>query len=130
MRRQFFQRNFPVVTVAAPAVVDCWRRCHQGRTPRTVLNSGRELDAIRESRIASSFRQWISGHDLIIRGISACPLILSHASCERGVSARISRKVGPALKLQISDRTLQEWEQARAVPHGFARAAVEKAIRA
>jgi len=35
-----------------------------------------------------------------------------------------------ALKLQISNRTLQEWEQARAVPHGFARAAVEKAIRA
>ena len=28
-----------------------------------------------------------------------------------------------ALKLQISNRTLQEWEQARAVPHGFARAA-------
>jgi DNA-binding transcriptional regulator YiaG len=35
-----------------------------------------------------------------------------------------------ALKLQIWKRTLQEWEQARAVPHGFARAAVEKAIRA
>jgi len=35
-----------------------------------------------------------------------------------------------ALKLQISKRTLQEWEQARAAPRGFARTAVEKAIRA
>ncbi|MBA3883799.1 MAG: helix-turn-helix domain-containing protein [Chthoniobacterales bacterium] len=35
-----------------------------------------------------------------------------------------------ALRLQISKRTLQEWEQARAAPRGFARTAVEKAIRA
>ena len=35
-----------------------------------------------------------------------------------------------ALKLQVSKRTLQEWEQARAAPRGFARAAIEKAIRA
>ncbi len=35
-----------------------------------------------------------------------------------------------ALKLQISKRTLQEWEQGRAAPRGFARTAVEKAIRA
>ncbi|MBA3543306.1 MAG: hypothetical protein H0T83_02540 [Chthoniobacterales bacterium] len=34
------------------------------------------------------------------------------------------------MKLQISKRTLQEWEQARAAPRGFALAAVEKAIRA
>jgi len=34
-----------------------------------------------------------------------------------------------ALKLQISKRTLQEWEQDRAAPRGFARTAVEKAIR-
>lgn len=34
-----------------------------------------------------------------------------------------------ALKLQISKRTLQEWEQARAAPRGFARTAVETAIR-
>ena len=34
-----------------------------------------------------------------------------------------------ALRLQISKRTLQEWEQDRAVPQGFARTAVEKAIR-
>jgi ABC-type lipoprotein export system ATPase subunit len=30
--------------------------------------------------------------------------------------------------LQISRRTLQDWEQARALPHGFTRAAVEWAI--
>ena len=34
-----------------------------------------------------------------------------------------------ALKLQISKRTLQEWEQDRAVPRGLARTAIEKAIR-
>jgi len=34
------------------------------------------------------------------------------------------------LKLQISKRTLQEWEQGRAATRGFARTAIEKAIRA
>ena len=34
-----------------------------------------------------------------------------------------------ALKLQISKRTLQEWEQDRAAPRGLARTAIEKAIR-
>jgi DNA-binding transcriptional regulator YiaG len=35
-----------------------------------------------------------------------------------------------AMRLQISKRTLQEWEQGRAEPQGFAQAAMEKAIRA
>ena len=35
-----------------------------------------------------------------------------------------------ALRLQISKRTLQEWEQERAEPQGLASAAIEKAIRA
>ena len=35
-----------------------------------------------------------------------------------------------ALKLQISKRTLQEWEQDRAAPRGFARTAIQKTIRA
>ena len=34
-----------------------------------------------------------------------------------------------ALRLQISKRTLQEWEQERAEPRGLASAAIEKAIR-
>ena len=34
-----------------------------------------------------------------------------------------------ALRLNISKRTLQEWEQDRAEPHGLARAAVENVIR-
>ena len=34
-----------------------------------------------------------------------------------------------ALRLQISKRTLQEWEQERAEPGGLASAAIEKAIR-
>ena len=33
-----------------------------------------------------------------------------------------------ALRLQISKRTLQEWEQNRAMPSGIARVAVESAI--
>jgi DNA-binding transcriptional regulator YiaG len=35
-----------------------------------------------------------------------------------------------ALKLLISKRTLQEWEQGRAAPRGFARIAIERTIRA
>jgi DNA-binding transcriptional regulator YiaG len=35
-----------------------------------------------------------------------------------------------ALRMQISKRTLQEWEQERAEPQGLATAAIEKAIRA
>lgn len=34
-----------------------------------------------------------------------------------------------ALKLHISTRTLQEWEQRRAEPRGLARVAIEAAIR-
>jgi putative transcriptional regulator len=34
-----------------------------------------------------------------------------------------------ALKLQISKRTLQEWEQGRAKPEGLARIAILKIVR-
>jgi DNA-binding transcriptional regulator YiaG len=34
-----------------------------------------------------------------------------------------------ALKLQISKRTLQEWEQRRAEPEGLARIAIQKIFR-
>ena len=34
-----------------------------------------------------------------------------------------------ALKLQISKRTLQEWEQRRAEPEGLARIAIQKIVR-
>lgn len=34
-----------------------------------------------------------------------------------------------ALKLQISKRTLQEWEQGRAEPEGLARIAIQKIFR-
>jgi len=34
-----------------------------------------------------------------------------------------------ALKLQISKRTLQEWEQGRAEPEGLARSAIQKIVR-
>ena len=35
-----------------------------------------------------------------------------------------------ALRLHISKRTMQEWEQGRAAQHGIAHVAVENAIRA
>ena len=35
-----------------------------------------------------------------------------------------------ALRLQISKRTLQEWEQGRAAPQGLARSAVENIVGA
>ena len=35
-----------------------------------------------------------------------------------------------ALRLQISKRTLQEWEQGRATPQGLARRAVENSVGA
>ena len=34
-----------------------------------------------------------------------------------------------SLKLQISKRTLQEWEQGRAEPEGLARIAIQKIVR-
>jgi putative transcriptional regulator len=34
-----------------------------------------------------------------------------------------------ALKLQVSKRTLQEWEQGRAEPEGLARSAIQKIVR-
>ena len=34
-----------------------------------------------------------------------------------------------ALRLKISKRTLQEWEQGRALPHGLARSVVENVTR-
>jgi len=34
-----------------------------------------------------------------------------------------------ALRLQISKRTLQEWEQGRAEPEGLARVAIQKLVR-
>src|SRR5437660_1632313 len=55
-------------------------------------NIRRPFVAIRESRIASSFLQWLSGHDLITRGISVLLLSRSRVACERGVSARIFPK--------------------------------------
>ena len=35
-----------------------------------------------------------------------------------------------ALRLQVSKRPLQEWEQGRAAPHGLARSAVENIVGA
>jgi len=66
------------------------------------------------------------------------PFHLRHKKVETGAFAarlRIWRQrenlsqSEAALRLHISRRTLQEWEQGRAAPHDLARAAVEKAIR-
>jgi DNA-binding transcriptional regulator YiaG len=65
-----------------------------------------------------------------------------HLQHKRGPSARFPTQLRAwrkkenlsqseaALRLKISKRTLQEWEQGRAVPHGLAQAAVENVIRA
>ena len=88
----------------------------------------RRLDAIRDSRIAC--QRWRLEHSLIMFGIRGSQQVRSHADCERGVSANNLSQSEAALKLQISKRTLQEWEQDRAAPRGLARSAIEKAIRA
>jgi len=86
-----------------------------------------ELAVIRDSRIPSLFPGWLLAHDLITRGISVLLLSRLRVACEPGVRARIFPEA--ALKLQISKRTLQEWEQDRSAPRGFARTAIEKMIR-
>jgi DNA-binding XRE family transcriptional regulator len=87
----------------------------------------RRLDAIRDSRIAS--QGWLSGHFLITFGIRG----FAAGAFPRRLRAWRERnnlsQSEAALKLQISKRTLQEWEQGRAAPRGFARTAIEKAIR-
>ena len=84
------------------------------------------LDAIRDSRIAFKM------------GFGTLPHHLRHQRVAAGAFPRRMRawrernnfsQSDAALKLQISKRTLQEWEQGRAAPRGFARTAIEKAIR-
>src|SRR5213080_3754621 len=91
---------------------------------RIILSRG--LDAIRDSRIA--FRMAFGTRPDHVRhqrfAAGAFPRRL-RAWRERN---NLSQSEG-ALKLQISKRTLQEWEQNRAAPRGFARTAIEKAIR-
>jgi DNA-binding transcriptional regulator YiaG len=95
----------------------------QSKTRRGKLG----LDAIRDSRIASQ------------DGFRDTPDHIRHQKFAAGAFPRRLRawrernnlsQSEAALKLQISKRTLQEWEQGRAAPRGFARTAIEKAIRA
>ena len=90
----------------------------------TYLSDG--LDAIRDSRIA------ISG--------MAFGTLRDHVRHQRFAAGAFPRRLPAwrernnlsqseaALKLQLSKRALQEWEQGRAASHGFARSAIEKAI--
>src|SRR4029077_15057509 len=86
----------------------------------------RGLDAIRDSRIACK------------DGFRDTPDHVRHQRFAAGAFPRRLRawrernnlsQSEAALKLQISKRTLQEWEQDRAVPRGLARTAIEKALR-
>ena len=86
----------------------------------------RGLDTIRDSRIASQ-----DGFRDAPRSCSA-PEFAAGAFPRRVRTWRERNNLSQseaALKLQISKRTLQEWEQGRAAPRGFARTAIEKAIR-
>jgi len=96
-----------------------------GRIESIILS--RRLDAIRDSRIASQMAfGTLPGHVRHQRfAAGAFPRRL-RAWRERN---NLSQSEA-ALKLQISKRTLQEWEQGRAAPRGFARTAIEKAIHA
>ena len=85
MRREFRQPDLPVGKVAAPVVVDYWPPSPPRTHASHSRNSDSGLDTIRDSRIASSFRQWLSGHDLITPGVSGRPLSLSRSGCGRGV---------------------------------------------
>src|SRR2546429_6474471 len=100
-------------------------RPRTGRIESIILS--RSLDAIRESRIASQ------------DGFRTLPGHVRHQRFAPGAFPRRLRawrernnlsQSEAALKLQISKRTLQEREQDRAAPRGFARTAIEKAIRA
>ena len=94
-------------------------------TPGVKLCNG--LDAIRDSRIA--FYQMSFG---------TRPRHTRHRkSAGEELSARLRAwrekrdfsQSEAALRLQISKRTLQEWEQKRAEPRGLALVAIAKAIR-
>ena len=85
MRCEFRQPDLPVGKVAAPVVVDYWPPSPPRTHASHSRNSDSGLDTIRDSRIASSFRQWLSGHDLITRGDSGRRLSLSRSGCGRGV---------------------------------------------
>src|SRR6266566_1718414 len=86
----------------------------------------RGLDAIRDSRIAFQ---------------DAFGTLPDHVRHQRFAAGAFPRRLRAwrernnlsqseaALKLQISKRTLQEWEQDRAAPRGLARTAIEKALR-
>ena len=69
----------------------------------------------------------LPGH---VRSIAGSQQVRFHEDCEPGRERNNLSQSEAALKLQISKRTLQEWEQDRAAPRGFARTAIEKAIRA
>src|SRR5581483_11526348 len=97
-----------------------------GLSYRRGLRSSGGLDTIRDSRIAFKM------------GFGTLPYHVRHQRFAAGAFPRRLRswrernnlsQSEAALKLQISKRTLQEWEQGRAAPRGFARTAIEKAIR-
>src|SRR5213596_2568019 len=87
-----------------------------------------ELAVIRDSRIPFLFPGWLLADDLITRGISVLLLSRLRVACAWREGKNLSQSEA-ALKLQISKRTLQEWEQDRSAPRGFARTAIEKMIR-
>jgi DNA-binding transcriptional regulator YiaG len=63
-------------------------------------------------------------------GIRGSQPVRFHDDCERWRERNNLSQSEAALKLQISKRTLQEWEQGRSAPRGFARTAIKKTIRA
>ena len=93
-------------------------------------------DAIRESRIAVFANKLVWARQPRM----AFGTLAHHVRHQRSGAGAFPRRLRAwrernnlsqseaALKLQISKRTLQEWEQDRATPRGPARTAIEKAI--
>ena len=84
------------------------------------------LDAIRDSRIASHQMSFGTLGDAR-RRMSATVKLSARLRGWREKNDFSQSEA--AMRLQISKRTLQEWEQDRAEPRGLASAAIEKAIR-
>src|SRR5207237_219613 len=101
-------------------------RPRTGRIESIILS--RSLDAIRESRIAAQdgFFGTLPGH---VRHQRFAPGAFPRRLRAWRERNNLSQSEA-ALKLQVSKRTLQEWEQGRAAPRGFARTVIEKAIHA
>jgi DNA-binding XRE family transcriptional regulator len=88
----------------------------------------RQVDTIREPRIACQ-RHMPYGTRGQVRRLPSRAAVFNLSDELRAWRHRNNLSQSEAaLKLQVSKRTLQEWEQGRAEPDGLARSAVQKVV--